>query len=877
MVKKTDLTQPFKKAFDFPALSHVYALEVDRQLRAMGKEPITFSARGLAENAPVTPETLGLGGLFPKNTSAEPVNAIFWAETLIKEGKGGEALAHAFTHAQGEQINALNLLYANHATQRSELRLHYLNKYLRAYGLRIDLAQGEVLPFFHRLRSNPASNKADGPLVTVIMPSHNAEGTIELAVGSLFNQTWQNLQIIIVDDASTDSTPQKAKDLAKRDPRVEVLRSPVNVGPYVCRNLGVLHTRGEWLTVHDADDWAFPDRIEQQVQALTTANALACTGRMLRMNEQGQIRRPTASASTAQDGYLRLCFVSLMVQTAYFRNELGAWDSVRVGGDAEMIERLKVLGTPQRHLQRPVMLCLDHEAGLTNHHELGLADETGQTQPLRADYKQAFIVWHNPIGPKKLCVFGKLRSFDAPKANLVDQSAIKNVFATWLKNLELIKASELFDADWYKSQYHGIEQTGLEAAEHYLVHGATGATDPSPDFSSRFYLSSRSVKVHPLVHSLRGKDSGANPKRVLLAAAEVAKTGEHERAISLAETHLPPELAYTSHILKANAALAKGDEAGWQTHTNAYLSHFDVAPIRLSDGEGTLFDRLATGPLQPVTDGPLVTVIMPAWNAEKTVRKAAQSILNQTWRNLELLIVDDASTDGTWTVLQAIAASDTRVKIFRNKVNVGPYVSKNIALTQAKGAWITGHDADDWAHPQRLERHLGEAQVRNLDASLVYMIKITSEGNFSHIAQQGSFCLDGVARKASISCLFSRKVLTDMLGYWDTVRFGADSEMIMRAEKSLGDRFGVVEQIAMLCQDLEASLTNHPVHGVNKQTGISPVRSNYRVAWTKWLKDSSAGARVYLDFPQGQRRYDAAAEMVVPWNDQVVNVPAGKK
>ena len=144
------------------------------------------------------------------------------------------------------------------------LRLHYLNKYLSAHGLRIELASDEALPFFHRLPCNPPPNKVDGPLVTVIMPAHNAERTIELAVGSLLNQTWQNLQIIVVDDASTDATLQKAKDLAKRDLRVEVLTSPVNVGPYVCRNLGVLRTRGQWLALHDTDDWVCPDRIEQK-------------------------------------------------------------------------------------------------------------------------------------------------------------------------------------------------------------------------------------------------------------------------------------------------------------------------------------------------------------------------------------------------------------------------------------------------------------------------------------------------------------------------------------------------------------------------------------------------------------------------------------
>lgn len=358
--------------------------------------------------------------------------------------------------------------------------------------------------------------------------------------------------------------------------------------------------------------------------------------------------------------------------------------------------------------------------------------------------------------------------------------------------------------------------TGLDPATHYLRYGHRMQRDPGPDFSTRFARIAFGIKDEhePLVRldwmRRKAKDAPvlANPKRVLMAANRVAMAGDHDRAIALAEAHLPADLAYTAEILRANAALSRADEEAWQRHLNTYLERFGVAPIRL-EGEGSVFDRLACAPLPAVTGGPLISVIMPAWNAEKTVEKAADSILAQSWRNLELLIVDDASTDGTWAVLQGIAARDARVKIIRNKVNVGPYVSKNIALTQARGAWITGHDADDWAHPQRLAQHFGEAQSKGFLASMAYMLRITPTGMFSHLGMISGFSLDGCIRKASISCLFERSALNDQLGYWDTVRFGADSEMIARAEASLGARFGVVSQIAMICQDLETSLTNH--------------------------------------------------------------------
>lgn len=434
------------------------------------------------------------------------------------------------------------------------------------------------------------------------------------------------------------------------------------------------------------------------------------------------------------------------------------------------------------------------------------------------------------------------------------------------EDIALLRDSGVFDAEWYSSTYADVGALRMDPAEHYLRYGQpmgrVSADGEQIDISGV-------KKVQSLAAPAKG--------RALLEANEICRSGEDTLGLAYARKYLPQELAYTIETLRANAALRRNDEAGWLRHLNAYLDHFGAAPIRLergNTGPETIFDRLACAPLQPVTGGPLVSVIMPAWNAEKTVRKAAQSILDQTWRNLELLIVDDASSDGTWAVLKQLAANDARVKILRNTANVGPYVSKNIALTQATGSWITGHDADDWAHPERLYMHIGSAQARNLSVSLAYMIRIQPHGVLSHLNKISSFSFDGVARKASISCLFHSSVLTKKLGFWDSVRFGADSEMIHRAETVIGERVGVLQHIVMICLDLDTSLTNNPVHGVDKHNGISPIRADYRNAWTTWLQGKTSRECVYLEFPQNSRRYAAAPEMIVPLHDQVINLKA---
>ena len=393
-------------------------------------------------------------------------------------------------------------------------------------------------------------------------------------------------------------------------------------------------------------------------------------------------------------------------------------------------------------------------------------------------------------------------------------------------DVELLKASGLFDEEWYRATYPDVAMLRMDPAQHYLRYGR---------HLGRVLADGEALDLDVL-RKLEDM-SAPKPGRALLEAHEICRSGDDALGLAYARRHVPAELSYTIETLKANAALRRKDESGWLRHLNSYLANFDVAPIRLGAGP-TLLDRFATAPLPAVTGGPLITVIMPAWNAEKTVRAAARSILEQTWRNLELLIVDDFSTDGTWAELQRLAAEDARVKILRNAVNVGPYVSKNIALELAQGAWITGHDADDWAHPQRLEQHMRALQqfATAPRATVTFMLRFEPDGMMDRFAALSSYSLDGVARLAAISCTYEAKFLKERLGRWDNIRFGADSELIARSQALIGEEFAKLPLISMLCMNFEGSLTNNSSFGVDRLTGPSEIRNIYTEAYKAWHK-----------------------------------------
>ena len=148
-------------------------------------------------------------------------------------------------------------------------------------------------------------------------------------------------------------------------------------------------------------------------------------------------------------------------------------------------------------------------------------------------------------------------------------------------------------------------------------------------------------------------------------------------------------------------------------------------------------------------------------------------------------------------------------------------------------------------------------------ASLTYMIRVQNTGHFDTFSRGNLFSPDGVTRVSSISTLFRRNLLTDTLGYWDTVRFGADSEMIARTRAVIGSEFCTYNQIGMICLSAPTSLTNHPEFGVRRDTGLSPIRKAYKRAWTAWHK-GMAGENAYLPFPQLNRAFVAPEKMLVP-------------
>jgi len=364
-----------------------------------------------------------------------------------------------------------------------------------------------------------------------------------------------------------------------------------------------------------------------------------------------------------------------------------------------------------------------------------------------------------------------------------------------------------------------------------LANSHTAAYRVSPD---RYAVSDRElvlrieaqIKLHPFEH----QDS-------LLLFLEAIKQGTEDAFLAAANlaacAELPeiPDFGKTLQIAWINRALAV------QKLEPLFLNK------ELSD---TAFDQVDCDidEQSAFSNSPLVSVIVPAWNSAKWLPTAIRGLQKQSWKNLEIIIVDDCSTDDTLAVAKTLAASDKRIKVLANDTNRGSYASRNWGAQVSSGEYITVHDADDWSHPRKIERQVNYlTQNRNIVADLSQSVRVEPD-NLVFFAQYGREYL----RQNSSSVLFARSTVFKTLGYWDEVKFGADTEFHHRIRATFGVESAPIAQLGLLSLTRyhSESLTGGGDHSTHR--GISGARREYLVEFDRWhARGKAQETSLYLE------------------------------
>ena len=126
---------------------------------------------------------------------------------------------------------------------------------------------------------------------------------------------------------------------------------------------------------------------------------------------------------------------------------------------------------------------------------------------------------------------------------------------------------------------------------------------------------------------------------------------------------------------------------------------------------------------------PLVSIITPAFNSEKFIAETIRSVLNQTYENWEMIVVDDCSTDNTIAVINEFIHLDSRIQLFQLDKNSGTGIARNTALCKAKGRYVAFLDADDLWKPIKLEKQMDFLKANNLPFTFSFYECIDEEGD----------------------------------------------------------------------------------------------------------------------------------------------------
>src|SRR5690625_4169504 len=323
-----------------------------------------------------------------------------------------------------------------------------------------------------------------------------------------------------------------------------------------------------------------------------------------------------------------------------------------------------------------------------------------------------------------------------------------------------------------------------------------------------------------------------------------------------AEKVIKDQLNHAAHpdlyLAMANLESDITERLQWVNKAYAY---YDLHPITFSTLEQPTYDDMKMAKVTTPTHAPgKVSVILPAFKAETGIAIAIESILSQTWANLELLIVDDCSPDNTYEVIKQFAKQDERIKVFQTPENSGPYVARNIALQAATGEFVTVNDADDWSHEKKIElqvKHLLEHP--NIVANTSEHARLTEDLRLYRRGTPGKYIFPNMS-----STMFRRAPVVEKLGYWDSVRFAADGEFKRRLLKVFGEDSFV---------DLPTGPLSLPRQAVTSLTGSSAFGYNgffmgVRKEYVESLEYHHEHAQqLYYHFPEETRPFPVPEPM----------------
>lgn len=636
------------------------------------------------------------------------------------------------------------------------------------------------------------------PKVSVIIPVYNVAPYLRQCLDSVVNQTLRDIEIICVDDGSTDGSAAILAEYAAKDPRVKVLtREHTNAG--AARNAGMAVATGEYLGFVDSDDWCEPMLFEEAYAKAKSDDAdvvfWGCrdrdgiSGKILRdvpFALPAGVRAPFAGSSLGDKVFSIFGFApwnrivrrDMVIENGLKFQAIERSNDVAFGCMAIAVAsristldevlynyRVRSEGNLQSGNGRTPLSIVEAWKFLVSElSRLGLLEKNRAGVALASMYSfsRTLGVLTGSEGEYK-ALFDALRrlfSEDVFFATVNERGIGNDIMAGTLKAIRSSETFSLFAlrqasdmGRWMAKFYRDREAARKELGEmrtetasvaEELSKARAGLTEIGKDLAG--------VKGE-LAALLRERREGLERKRlpgvslVVVSGGDSGGRDRFEKHIERLSIH-DREIIYVSDMsvsaldnvskdyvaivratdryvndyaleLLVNTARCENAEVvgGYRSDSVIRTADFvfnatwlqankDLLPLLRTDdqafiaaavaraGRHVVSDRVYTEYERPVSS-PLVTVVVPAYNAEPYIDRCIGSLVSQTYRNLEIIIVDDGSTDATASMCDAWAAKDCRIRVI-HKENGGLSSARNAGMRIAKGKYVGFVDSDDY-------------------------------------------------------------------------------------------------------------------------------------------------------------------------------------
>ena len=401
--------------------------------------------------------------------------------------------------------------------------------------------------------------------------------------------------------------------------------------------------------------------------------------------------------------------------------------------------------------------------------------------------------------------------------------------------IEYRKPSKMFDSQWYVENHPDVEESGMNPLIHYILHGRQegrrthgnrydyetrdqrellrhtvvnhlwgGYSEPALADLERIYADNEQpedirffaawhaarwyfyigqvdsmLTLAELVSNLDERFKNDKATAMMFAYGYLAK-GKTEDARRVAENFLADVPNDTDMLL--TLANTVSDEKEKLAITNRIYKERGLAEVEKRDEHQPLSFANITGRSTSINSEDKVSVIMPIFNAENEIKAAIQSLLEQAYQNLEIIVVDDRSTDSTFEIVCDIAKREPKVKAYQQEKNGGAYLARNRGLKEASGKFITTHDSDDWSHPEKIATQVELLQRKETVMGVcLHWTRALDNLTFTH-----NWNLNARLVHWNHSSFLFRREVIDELGPWDSVIVGGDTEFIWRVQSHYG-------------------------------------------------------------------------------------------